>query len=64
MAKKPKTEWQIAVKAKMDATGLTYAELSKLIDVDDAIIRQVMCKDNMPRVKAKICEYLGIELEG
>lgn len=61
MAKKPKEKWQIEVRAKLDTLGVTYSELAHELDLKEGTVRQVMCKDNMPRVKSKICEYLGVE---
>lgn len=62
MAKKPKEKWQIEVKAKLDALGVTYSELAQELELNEGSVRQVMCKDNMPGVKAKVCGYLGIEI--
>lgn len=61
MAKKPKKQWQIDVRAKLDSMGIGYMELAERIDANEGSVRQVMCKDNQPILRKKICEYLGIE---
>lgn len=63
MAKKPKTKWQIAVRSKLELMGIGYQELADRIDEKEGSIRQVMCKDNMPILRDKICKYLGVDLE-
>lgn len=60
MAKKPKKEWQIAVRAKLDSMGIGYQELANRIGEKEPCIRQVMCKDNQPILREKICKYLDV----
>lgn len=61
MAKKPKKKWQIEVRAKLDNMGIGYRELAERINAKEGSVRQVMCKDNQPILREKICEYLGIK---
>ena len=61
MAKKPKKEWQIAVRAKLDSMGIGYNELADRISESRQCVRQVMCKDNQPKLKEKICQYLNVD---
>lgn len=63
MAKKPKKQWQIDVRIKLDQMGIGYKELADRMGENEGSIRQVMCKDTMPKLKQKIIEYLGIEAE-
>ncbi|WP_425755130.1 hypothetical protein ACPW7J_09670 [Ihubacter sp. rT4E-8] len=63
MAKKPKTKWQINVRSKLEFMGIGYQELADRMGEREGSIRQVMCQDNMPRLRDKICNYLGVELE-
>ena len=63
MAKKPKKAWQIAVRSKLDLMGIGYLELAERINEKEPCIRQVMCKDNQPNLREKICKYLEIEQE-
>lgn len=63
MAKKPKKEWQIAVRAKLDIMGIGYQELADRIGEKEGCVRQVMCKDNQPILKEKICRYLDVEIK-
>lgn len=64
MAKKPKAKWQIAVRVKLDEMGIGYRELSERMGENEGSIRQVMCKDNQPILKQKICDYLNIKEAG
>lgn len=64
MAKKPKAKWQIAVRVKLDEMGIGYRELSERMGENEGSIRQVMCKDNQPILKRKICDYLNIKEAG
>jgi hypothetical protein len=63
LAKKPKENWQIEVRAKLDSMGIGYRELSEFMNENEGSIRQVMCKDNQPILRSKICNYLNIEIE-
>ena len=58
--KKPKAKWQAYASAELEIRGMTYNELANALGETYININQVMCKDNMPNVKKKICEYLGI----
>lgn len=58
--KKPKAKWQAYARAELEIRGMTYNELAKELGETYININQVMCKDNMPNVKKKICDYLGI----
>ena len=60
---KPKKKWQVAVKMKMATMGITQKELAERTGQDYDLVRQVMCQDNMPRVRKSICDYLGLDLE-
>lgn len=60
MAKRPKKPWQISVRAKLDAMGIGYNELAERIDESSECVRQVMSKDNQPKLRGKICKYLDI----
>lgn len=64
MAKKPKAKWQIAVRVKLEEMGIGYKELSERMGENEGSIRQVMCKDNQPILKRKICDYLNIKDAG
>lgn len=61
MAKKPKAKWQIAVRAKLEEMGIGYKELADRMRENEGSVRQVMCKDNQPILKEKICNYLNIK---
>lgn len=61
MAKKPKAKWQIAVRAKLEEMGIGYKELASRMGENEGSIRQVMCKNNQPILKEKICNYLNIK---
>lgn len=61
LAKKPKTAWQIAVRTELDKMGIGYKELADEMGENEGSIRQVMCKDNQPFLKAKILKHLKIE---
>ena len=61
--KKPKAKWQIATRAKLDEMGIGYRELAERIGETEALVNQAMCKDNMPRIRNKICENLKIVVE-
>ena len=61
MAKKPKAKWQIAVRAKLEEMGIGYKELAGRMGENEGSIRQVMCKDNQPMLRGKICNYLNIK---
>lgn len=63
MAKKPKKKWQIAAIGKLQAMGIGYGELAERIEDSYNNVNQVMCKDNMPGIRKKICDYLGLDLE-
>lgn len=63
MSRKPKKLWQVAVITKLHASGMSYAELAGRINESYDCVRQVMCKDNMPGLRKKICDYLNIDLE-
>lgn len=63
MAKKPKAKWQIAVRAKLEEMGIGYRELANRMGENEGSVRQVMCKDNQPILKRKICKYLNIKEE-
>lgn len=63
MPVKPKKRWQVAVKMKMAIMGITQKELAERVGQDYDLVRQVMCQDNMPRVRKAICDYLGLDLE-
>ena len=63
MQRKPKTRWQIAVIGKMHEEGITYAALAERIGETYNNVNQVMCKDNMPAIRKKICDYYGLDLE-
>jgi len=41
--KKPKTEWQVAVKAEMDKRGLTCKDLAEAVGSKAGYVRQLMC---------------------
>ena len=58
--KKPKAKWQAYARAELEIRGWTSEDLAKAIGISYFTVNQVMCKDNMPNVKKKICEYLGI----
>ena len=58
--KKPKAKWQAYARAELEIRGWTSADLAKAIGMSYFTVNQAMCKDNMPNVKKKICEYLGI----
>ena len=58
--KKPKAKWQAYARAELEIRGWTSEDLAKAIGISYLTVNQVMCKDNMPNVKNKICEYLGI----
>ena len=60
MAKKPKAEWQIAVRCELDKRGIGYQELADAIGEKEGCIRQLMCKDNQPILKSKILAYFNI----
>lgn len=60
MAKKPKEEWQIAVRGELDKKGIGYKELAEEMGESEGCIRQVMCKDNQPILRDKICKHLNI----
>lgn len=64
MAKKPKARWQIEVRAKLDEMGIGYKELAERTGENEGSIRQVMCKDNQPILRKKICNYLNIKEAG
>ena len=64
MAKKPKAKWQIAVRTKLDEMGIGYKELAQRMGENEGSLRQVMCKDNQPILKRKICDYLNIKDAG
>lgn len=65
--KKPKSEWQLAVKYEMEKRGMTCEDLADAVDTKSGYIRQLMCgtyswvSEDSP-VKMRITEYLGIEL--
>jgi len=61
MAKKPKKKWQIEVRGKLDAMGIGYNELAERIGENSGSVRQAMCKDSLPVLSKKICDYFGIE---
>ena len=61
--KKPKKEWQVAVKSKCDFMGISYKELAERVGVNAGTLKQAMAKDNVPGVRAKVCEYLGIKIQ-
>ena len=63
MAVKPKKKWQVAVIAKLAVMGITQRELAERIGKNYELIRQVMCQDNMPSIRKRICDYLGLDLE-
>lgn len=63
MAKKPKKPWQIAVRAKLELLGIGYKELAERIGENPESIRQLMSKDNMPRLRGKVCDYLNIKID-
>lgn len=63
MAKKPKARWQIAVRSKLEEMGIGYRELADRMGENEGSIRQVMCKDNQPILRGKICKYLNIKEE-
>ena len=58
--KKPKKPWQAKSKCQMEIMGITTADLAERIGESYFNVNQVMCKDNMPNVRRKICEYLGV----
>ena len=58
--KKPKAKWQAYARAELEIRGWTSEDLAKAIGISYFTVNQVMCKDNMPNVKKKICDYLGI----
>ena len=62
MPKRPKEKWQIEVRTALDERGITYKDLADIVGASESSIRQVMCKDNMPGVKSKMCHYLGVEI--
>lgn len=63
MAKKPKARWQIAVRSKLEEMGIGYRELADRMGENEGCVRQVMCKDNQPILRGKICNYLNIKEE-
>ena len=54
--KKPKAKWQAYARAELEIRGWTSEDLAKAIGISYFTVNQVMCKDNMPNVKKKICE--------
>ena len=58
--KKPKAKWQAYARAELEIRGWTSEDLAKASGISYFTVNQVMCKDNMPNVKKKICDYLGI----
>ena len=64
MAKKPKKQWQIDVRMRLDQMGIGYKELADRMGENEGSIRQLMCKDNQPILKKKVCEYLGVQPGG
>lgn len=61
MAKKPKAQWQIKARSKLDEMGIGYRELSEMIGATEGTVRQAMCKDVAPGVRKRICEKLEID---
>ena len=64
--KKPKTEWQVAVKAEMDKHGLTCKDLAEAVGSKAGYVRQLMCGSyhwvgDDSSVKERITKYLEIE---
>lgn len=60
MARKPKTAWQIAVRAELDKRGMGYKELAEEMQEKEGNIRQIMSKDNQPLLRERIIKYLGM----
>ena len=60
---KPKKKWQVAVIANLQTMGFSYSDLAERIGESYNNVNQVMCKDNMPGIRKKICDYLGLDLE-
>lgn len=63
MSKKPKQQWQIEVRTKLEELGIGYQELADRAGLNEGSVRQAMCKDVAPGIKRKICDYLGISLD-
>lgn len=64
--KKPKTEWQVAVKAEMDKRGLTCKDLAEAVDSKAGYVRQLMCGSyhwvgDESTVKERIAKFLELE---
>lgn len=64
MAKKPKEEWQIEVRRKLEAMGIGYKELAERLGLNDGTVRQAMCKNTCPGIKKQICNYFNIKQGG
>lgn len=60
---KPKKKWQVAVIANLQTMGFSYSDLAERIGESYNNVNQVMCKDNMPGIRKKICDYLELDLE-
>lgn len=60
MAKKPKEEWQIAVRSKLDKAGIGYRELAEEMGESEDCVRQVMSKNNQPFLRDRILKHLNI----
>ena len=64
--KKPKTEWQVAVKAEMDKRGLTCKDLAEAVGSKAGYVRQLMCGSyhwvgDESTVKERITKFLELE---
>ena len=58
--KRPMAEWAANVKMQLALKGMEYKDLSEQTGITIDCIKQVMTKDNQPRHRKTICEFVGI----